>query len=73
MVQINLRPIIEDMELHETIQGMLNEAVSQGLIEITGYAAGEPLYALTHSGRKMVETSDLGKYIEHEIEMLQDD
>jgi DNA-binding transcriptional regulator LsrR (DeoR family) len=73
MVNVNIRTIIEDMNIHETVEGMLKEAIDQGLIQISGYHEGEPTFALSRTGRRMVEESDLAKYIEHEIEALSDD
>ena len=72
MVQANIRSIIEDMDMHYTVEGMLEEAVTQGLMEVTGYENGEKLYALTASGRRRVK-AEMEAMIEHEIEKLSDD
>ena len=59
---MNLRSIIEDMDLHTSVSEMLAEALKAGLIESTGYRDGEETFALTRSGRKLVETSDMHLY-----------
>ena len=61
---MNIKAIIEDMDMKETVEDMIREACEQGLIEIRGYEDGEALYALTTSGRKLVETSDMKLYCE---------
>ena len=73
MVKSNIEPIIEDMDLHDSLEAMVKDAIEQGLIEQTGYNDdGEPTFGITYSGRKMMEESDVWQHIKHEIDKVKD-
>ena len=69
MINANINTIVEDMDLQETIQDMIKEAIDQCLMEQRGFNEdGEAVFALSNSGRKLVETSDLSAYLKHQSE-----
>tara|TARA_R100000654_G_scaffold15724_1_gene33407 strand:+ start:279 stop:476 length:198 start_codon:yes stop_codon:yes gene_type:complete len=54
---------IKDMDIHDTIEDMVQEGIEQGLIEVKGQQGGRPTYGLTTKGRRMVEVSNLRPFL----------
>jgi hypothetical protein len=50
--------MLEQFQL-EIVQAELNKLMEEGLIEITKYENGEPLYGLTESGKKVLDDNKI--------------
>ena len=50
--------MLEQFQL-EIVQNELNKLMEDGLIEITNYENGEPLYGLTDSGKKALDDNKI--------------